>query len=600
MPEMKTLTVGGYTFTIVDAESVKYVPQDPTAAEQAQAQENLNVKNITVMVAPIDGGNRLIFVDANGTHPVDIMDGVSPVVTLERTSDGVLISVTDKNGTTTAEVKDGKDGEGGSGGDADLIGYATEEWVREGYQPKGNYLTEVPEGYAKTGDIPTKPGDIGAQPAGNYALKSEIPSVPVQSVNGKTGAVKLSASDVGARPSDWTPTAQEVGALPSTYTPPNQTAEQVGADPKGTAATAVSQHNTADDAHGDIRLALQAINERLTAFFDSDDQTLDELSEIVAYITSNKSLIDAITTSKVSVLDIVNNLTTNVANKPLSAAQGAVLKGLIDAVSSSLSGYQPKGEYALKSEIPDISGKLDASKLAEAINTALAQAKASGEFDGEDGTSVTVKSVSESTADGGSNVVTFSDGKALTVKNGKTGSPGYTPQKGVDYTDGKTPEKYVDYFTTADQEAIVQQVIAALGTPVFGTVDEDCKITLTGELADGKTYTFAFDNKDGTETVIGTYTKTAAPTYTNVLPLAENADGTLFVGSNGEKGYKSGYRLSSSGAESAEAGRFVTGFIEVTPDQTIYLKNIGWYLDSAATGKCYVHAYNASHARNAD
>lgn len=42
--------------------------------------------------------------------------------------------------------------------------------------------------------------NIGAQPAGNYALKSEIPSVPVQSVNGKTGAVSLSASDVGALP----------------------------------------------------------------------------------------------------------------------------------------------------------------------------------------------------------------------------------------------------------------------------------------------------------------------------------------------------------------------------------------------------------------
>lgn len=71
--------------------------------------------------------------------------------------------------------------------------------------------------------------NIGAQPAGNYALKTEIPSVPVQSVNGKTGAVNLTASDVKARPDSWMPTAQDVGALPSTYTPPNQTAQQVGA-----------------------------------------------------------------------------------------------------------------------------------------------------------------------------------------------------------------------------------------------------------------------------------------------------------------------------------------------------------------------------------
>lgn len=46
--------------------------------------------------------------------------------------------------------------------------------------------------------------NIGAQPVGDYALKSEIPSVPVQSVNGKTGLVQLSASDVGALPESTT------------------------------------------------------------------------------------------------------------------------------------------------------------------------------------------------------------------------------------------------------------------------------------------------------------------------------------------------------------------------------------------------------------
>ena len=56
------------------------------------------------------------------------------------------------------------------------------------------------------------------------------------------------------------------------------------------------------------------------------------MSEIVAYIKNNKSLIDGITTSKVNVDDIINNLTTNVSNKPLSAAQGVALKGLIDAI----------------------------------------------------------------------------------------------------------------------------------------------------------------------------------------------------------------------------------------------------------------------------
>ena len=125
-------------------------------------------------------------------------------------------------------------------------------------------------------------------------------------------------------------TAAEVGALPNTYKPPNQTAQQVGADPAGTAASAVSQHNTDTAAHNDLRLALQGLANRVNAALDSDDTTLDQMSEVVAYIKSNKTLIDAITTSKVSVADIVNDLVTNAENKPLSAAQGVALKKLID------------------------------------------------------------------------------------------------------------------------------------------------------------------------------------------------------------------------------------------------------------------------------
>jgi hypothetical protein len=150
-----------------------------------------------------------------------------------------------------------------------------------------------------------------------------------------------------------------------------------------------------------------------------------------------------IAVGKVSVTDIINNLTTNVTNKPLSAAQGAALKALIDGLAT---------------------GKLDASKLTEAINTALEQAKASGEFDGEKGdpgTSVTVKSVSESTADGGSNVVTFSDGKKVNIKNGKNG------KDGKDGKDGETPSKGTDYWTPEDKAAMVSDVLAALPTETW-------------------------------------------------------------------------------------------------------------------------------------
>lgn len=155
---------------------------------------------------------------------------------------------------------------------------------------------------------------------------------------------------------------------------PTYTAGEVGADPAGTATAAIGEHNVSGDAHEDIRQLIISLSNRLNGIADSDDTTMDQLSEIVAYIKSNKSLIDAITTGKISTTDIVDNLTTNVGTKVLSAAQGVVLKGLIDGMVSQLNEQ--------KEAVDD---KLDASELPTAINTALEQAKESGQFDGAPG-----------------------------------------------------------------------------------------------------------------------------------------------------------------------------------------------------------------------
>lgn len=92
---------------------------------------------------------------------------------------------------------------------------------------------------------------------------------------------------------------------------------------------ALSTHNTSESSHSDIRLLISGLTTRLNVLADSDDTTLDQLSEIVAYIKNNKDLIDGITTSKVNVSDIIDDLTTNSGDKVLSAKQGTILKGLI-------------------------------------------------------------------------------------------------------------------------------------------------------------------------------------------------------------------------------------------------------------------------------
>lgn len=66
---------------------------------------------------------------------------------------------------------------------------------------------------------------------------------------------------------------------------------------------------------------------------------------------------------------------------------------------------------------------------------------------GTDGASVTITSVSESTEDGGDNVITFSDGKSVTVKNGSKGSTGAKGDTGA------TPKVQIGEVTTLDAGA---------------------------------------------------------------------------------------------------------------------------------------------------
>lgn len=73
----------------------------------------------------------------------------------------------------------------------------------------------------------------------------------------------------------------------------------------------------------------------ILALIASNDTDLDTVQEIVTYIKNNKSLIDGVTTNKVNVSDIVDNLTSQLANKPLSANQGYVIKALIDALDAA-------------------------------------------------------------------------------------------------------------------------------------------------------------------------------------------------------------------------------------------------------------------------
>lgn len=132
-------------------------------------------------------------------------------------------------------------------------------------------------------------------------LENSIGELEGRTINGQplSGNVELDATDVGAA------TAADV-------------------------ELAISEHNVNVDSHGDIRLTIEQISERLNALANSTDVDLDQMAELVDYIKNNRELIEGVTTDKVNVSDIIDNLTTNVSDMPLSAAQGVVLKNLID------------------------------------------------------------------------------------------------------------------------------------------------------------------------------------------------------------------------------------------------------------------------------
>lgn len=88
-------------------------------------------------------------------------------------------------------------------------------------------------------------------------------------------------------------------------------------------------------------------------------------------------------------------------------------------------------------------------------------------------------------------VLTFEDESTMDCGLVK-GDTGYTPVKGT------------DYWTEDDKAEIIVEVLAALGNPsVFGTVDENNNITLSGSLENGA-YTLKYEMDDGTTVGIGT------------------------------------------------------------------------------------------------
>ena len=125
----------------------------------------------------------------------------------------------------------------------------------------------------------------------------------------------------------------------------------------------------------------------------------------------------------------------------LYVAEAAIAAGTVPGSEESawvpIAGMIDLTGYATENWVKE-QKYLESSALSSAVNDALAQAKKSGEFNGEDG---------------------YTPIKGVDYFDGE---PGYTPQKGIDYFDGKDGQDGKDYVLTDDDRAEIAEQAAAM------------------------------------------------------------------------------------------------------------------------------------------
>lgn len=152
MTEMKTLTLNGVKYEIVDAKARAWIGD--LSAMETDAPDLVSAINEALRKGSgsgVDAAEVQRIVEeylaahppADGEPGKDGKDGISPVVTVEPIEGGHRITITDAVGTQTADVLNGKDGKDGKDGYTPVKGedYFTEEDVQQIAQEAAKLVT---------------------------------------------------------------------------------------------------------------------------------------------------------------------------------------------------------------------------------------------------------------------------------------------------------------------------------------------------------------------------------------------------------------------------------------------------------------------------
>ena len=125
---------------------------------------------------------------------------------------------------------------------------------------------------------------------------------------------------------------QSIAGLDSKYQ--GKVDELIAADEAN--AQALESHNNDTGAHSYIQGLINELDARLDAFLGDGDAAA-ALSDLLEYLQNNGDLIESLDANKINYSDIVDNLTTEATDKPLSANQGVQLAASIEAMRGEMS-----------------------------------------------------------------------------------------------------------------------------------------------------------------------------------------------------------------------------------------------------------------------
>lgn len=429
---------GGHRLTIKDAEGTKSIDL-MNGSDGKDGNDGSNGKDgvsPVLSVTAISGGHRITITDAAGTKSIDLLNGsdgkdgsagadgkngVSPVLGVSAIDGGHRISITDAEGTKTVDVMDGQDGSPGAAGKDGSDG-SDGRGIQKVERTSGTGAAGSADTYTitYTDNTTSKFTVYNGADGTSFVVKDRYDTLDALKAAHATGsegeayAVGTESENIiyiwGVDTSNWTP----IGSLQG----PQGIAGEDGRAAEFRSSGGYLQWRLVGDADWANLVPLSDITGPAGSDGSNGAAGKDGVSPTIAVqeITGGHRLTitDANSTKNVDIMDGSDGSPGAAGKDGSPGAAGE------DGFSPTVSVSAIDGGHRIS--ITDATG----TKSFDVLNGSDGQDGSPGAAgkDGEDGTSVTVTNVSESNEDGGTNVVTFSDGKKLNVKNGSKGSDG--------------------------------------------------------------------------------------------------------------------------------------------------------------------------------